>query len=189
MRLCPTTGSMRMGLACSGPCCRPCTAPGAEKFLERTPRRWGRGAALGALLSPEHSTSFHHWVWLGLATAALGVASPGLTCISFPSFQERAWLLLGSSIAALSSSRPWCSEAGPAAGCGHRVGTGSAFYAWGPHCQVSQQEAPEVSGFRQDSRQGQSPLLSRWTAPFLAPGHRAPGSPSEDTTDRAHVHR
>lgn len=160
-----------------------------EKVLERTPRRWGRGAALGALLSPGHSTSSHHWVRLGLAAAALGVASPGLTGISFPSFQERAWLLLGSSIAAPSSSRPWRPEAGPAAGCGHRVGAGSAFCAWGPHSQESQQDAPEVPGFRQDSRRRRSPLLSRWATPFLAPGHRAPGSPSEDTAGRAHVRR
>ena len=124
---------------------------------------------------PEHSTSFHHQAWLGLAAAAPGVESPGLTCVSFPSFQEHAWLLLGFSIAAPSGSRP-CSEAGPAAGCGHGVGTGSAFCAWGPCCQESQQEAL-VSGFRRDSRQGQPPHLSRWKTPFLSlQGHHRQGA-------------
>lgn len=45
-----------MELACSGPCCRPCTAPGAEKVLERTRRGWGRRSCSG---STAVSRTFH----------------------------------------------------------------------------------------------------------------------------------
>ena len=179
---------MRVGLACSGPCRRPCTAPGSEKVLERTRRGWGRRSCSG---STAVSRTFH-------ILPSPSAAGPG-RCGS-GSGGSRAELHL---ISKLPGTCP------ASAGLLHRCPDQQPplVFRGRTSCWLRPQGGHKVSllclgsplpgesaggtwGFRVQIRlqARQPPLLSRWTTPFLPPGYQAPVGPSEDTTDRAPAH-